>query len=140
MALYSEDYQAGLVEDGGFVSVIDSVNEKHMVDPAMLEYYQINSEQAALAPDPIVANPETAAVYAQTAAISPNLGEIAQGVLAQNIDYKAELQTLAEKTQEEWMKAIDAAKAAGANVSAEDFEFTNWNPLENYTSDLYEAK
>lgn len=140
MALYSEDYQAGLVEDGGFVSVIDSVNEKHMVDPAMLEYYQINSEQAALAPDPIVANPETAAVYAQTAAISPNLGEIAQGVLAQNIDYKAELQTLAEKTQEEWMKAIDAAKAAGADVSAEDFEFTNWNPLENYTSDLYEAR
>lgn len=140
MALYSEDYQAGLVEDGGFVSVIDSVNKEHMTDPAMLEYYQINNEQAALAPDPIVANPDTAAVYAQAASISPNLGEIAQGVLAQNIDYKAELQTLSEKTQEEWMRAIDAAKEAGADVSAEDFEFTNWDPMENYTKDLYEAR
>ena len=38
------------------------------------------------------------------------------------------------------MRAIDAAKAAGAEVTAEDFEFTNWNPLENYTADLYEAR
>ena len=106
----------------------------------MLEYYQINNEQAALAPDPIVANPDTAAVYAQAASISPNLGEIAQGVLAQNIDYKAELQTLSEKTQEEWTRAIDAAKEGGADVSAEDFEFKNWDPMENYTKDLYEAR
>ena len=62
MALYSEDYQAGLVEDGGFVSVIDSVNESVIGHPAMLEYYQIDGGRAALSPDPIVANPETAAV------------------------------------------------------------------------------
>lgn len=140
MALYSEDYQAGLVEDGGFVSVIDSVNEAHMTDEVMKEYYRLNNEQAALAPDPIVGNPATAAVYAQAASVSPNLGEIAQGVLAQNIDYKAELKTLEEKTQKEWMRAIDAAKAAGAEIRAEDFEFKNWDPMTNYTKDLYEAR
>lgn len=140
MALYSEDYQAGLVEDGGFVSVIDSINKPHMTDEIMLEYYNINQEAAALVPDPIVANPDTAAVYAEVSSISPNLGEIAQGVLAQNIDYKAELQILSDKTQEEWLRAVDAAKAAGAKVTADDFEFKNWDPMTNYTSDLYDAR
>jgi len=57
-----------------------------------------------------------------------------------NIDYKAELQNLSDKTQEEWMRAIDAAKEKGADVSADDFEFKNWDPMVNYTADLYEAK
>lgn len=140
MGLYSEDYQSGLVEDGGFVSVIDAVNKAHMTDEAMLDYYNLNNEEAALAPDPIVGNPAAAEVYAEVSAISPSLGEIAQGVLAQNIDYKAELQNLSDKTQEEWMRAIDAAKEKGADVSADDFEFKNWDPMVNYTADLYEAK
>ena len=38
------------------------------------------------------------------------------------------------------MRAIDAAKTAGADVSPEDFEFKNWDPMENYTKDLYEAR
>ena len=52
-ALYSEDYQAGLVEDGGFVSVIDAANKAHMTDDVMLQYYNLNNEEAALAPDPV---------------------------------------------------------------------------------------
>ena len=36
--------------------------------------------------------------------------------------------------------SIDAAKAKGADVSADDFEFKNWNPMENYTADLYESR
>ncbi|MEG0565422.1 MAG: sugar ABC transporter substrate-binding protein [Hungatella sp.] len=140
MALYSEDYQAGLVEDGGFVSVIDSVNKTAMTDEAMLAYYELNGEAAALAPDPIVAKPATALVYAEVSAISPSLGEIAQGVLAKSVDYKAELATLAESTQAEWTRAIAAVAATGADVSAADFEFKNWDPMKNYTSDLYGAR
>ena len=139
-ALYSEDYQAGLVEDGGFVSVIDSVNQTAMTDDVMLEYYKLNQEAAALAPDPIVAKPETALVYGEVSAISPSMGEIVQGVLAQSVDYKAELATLAENTQKEWMRAIDAVKASGVDVSAEDFEFKNWDAMKNYTADLYESR
>ncbi len=138
MGLYSEDYQSGLVEDGGFVSVIDAVNEKYMTDEVMLEYYKLNSSQAALVPDPIVGNPDTAEVYAEVSAISPSLGEIVQGILAQNIDYQTELNTLAGKTQAEWERAIEAAKQKGVDVSADDFEFTNWNPMENYTAEMYQ--
>lgn len=140
MALYSEDYQAGLVGDGGFVSVIDRVNAEAMTDEVMLEYYELNNSEAALAPDPIVANAETAKVYAEASAISPSLGEIAQGVLARSVDYKKELEALGEKTQAEWERAIEAAKAAGADVTAEDFEFRNWNPMENYAQEEYDAR
>ena len=137
MALYSEDYQAGLVEDGGFVSVIDSVNEKNMVDPVMLNYYKLNNEAAALAPDPIVANADAALVYAEVQAITPNLGEIVQGVLAQSVDYKAELELLSERTQVMWEQAIKKVADSGVTISAADFEFKNWNPMENYTVEKY---
>lgn len=137
MALYSEDYQAGLVEDGGFVSAIDSVNEKNMVDPVMLEYYKLNNEAAALAPDPIVANADASLVYAEVQAITPSLGEIVQGVLAQSVDYKAELELLSERTQAMWDKAIKTVADNGVSISAEDFEFKNWDPMVDYTAEKY---
>lgn len=137
MALYSEDYQAGLVQDGGFVSVIDAVNADNMVDPVMLEYYKLNNEAAALAPDPIVANVDAAAVYAEVQAITPSLGEIVQGVLAQSVDYKKELALLSDRTQEMWNASIQKAADKGASVSPADFEFKNWDPMVNYTSEQY---
>lgn len=140
MEIYSEDYQSGLVEDGGFVSVIDAVNKNHMTDPVMQKYYEINGEEAALVPDPVIGNPQASDVYAQVFAVTPGLGEIAQGVLAQNGDYKAELKTLSDKTQAEWLRAIDAAKENGAKISPADFEFPNWDPMKNYTGDLYKSK
>jgi multiple sugar transport system substrate-binding protein len=140
MALYSEEYQSGLVEDGGFVSVIDAVNEKSMVDPVMLEYYKINNEAATLAPDPIVANSDTSLVYAEVQAITPSLGEIVQGVLAQSVDYKAELALLSERTQAMWDESIKKVTDSGIAISAEDFEFKNWNPMENYTAEKYSER
>ena len=79
-------------------------------------------------------------MYGEVSAISPSMGEIVQGVLAQSVDYKAELATLAENTQKEWMRAIDAVKASGVDVSAEDFEFKNWDAMKNYTADMYESR
>ena len=108
-----------------------------MTDEQMLAYYQLNQEAAALVPDPLVGNPATAEVYAQTTAISPNLGEIAQGVLAQSVDYKTQLRELGEKTQTEWERAIGAAKEAGADVDVSDFEFKNWDAMKNYTTEDY---
>ena len=72
--------------------------------------------------------------------VSPNLGQIVQGVLTGKTDYKDSLNTLAENTQKEWDNGIAKAKEAGANVSAADFEFKNWNPLEDYTAENYESK
>ena len=63
-----------------------------------------------------------------------------QGVLAQSVDYEAQLADLAEKTQAEWEGAIQKAADAGADVGPEDFSFANWEPMTDYTSDMYESR
>ena len=138
--LYSEEYQSGVVQDGGFVSAIKGVNEKYMEDGVMKDYYTLALEQGKLCPDPIVGNADTAVVYANINEISPNLGQLVQGTLTGQKDYKDSLNTLAENTQKEWENGIEKAKEAGANVSSADFEFKNWNPLEDYAAENYESK
>lgn len=139
--LFSEDYQSKLVEDGGFVSAIKGINEKYMTNEAMLDYYVLSQDAGKLAPDPIVANADTSAVYSEVKDISPNLGQIVQGVISGSLpDYKAALDTLAVETQEDWERAIDKAKADGANISKDDFEFKNWDPLKDFTSSDYDNK
>lgn len=135
--LYSEEYQSGVVEDGGFVSAIEGINEKYMKDGVMKEYYTIAKEQGKLCPDPIVAKADAAKVYANVTEVSPNLGQIVQGVLTGKTDYKESLQTLSDNTQKAWDEAIAKAQEGGADVSAADFEFANWNPLEDYTTESY---
>lgn len=141
MGLYSDEYQTQLVSDGGFVSAIAGVNEKAMTDPAMLEYFELHKEAGRLAPDPIVGNANATLVYEEVKDISPNLGQIAQGVIAGAItDYETELNSYAQKTQEEWERVINVVAGNGVAVSKDDFEFKNWNPLEDYTAKEYEAK
>lgn len=141
IGLYSEEYQTQLVSDGGFVSAIKGVNEKAMTDPAMLEYFELHKEVGKLSPDPIVANANATFVYEEIKDISPNLGQIAQGVISGAIvDYEKELDQYAQKTQEEWERAINTVSAKGIDISIEDFEFKNWNPLEDYTTESYNAR
>lgn len=138
--LFSEEYQAGVVEDGGFVSAVEGVNEKYMTDKIMKDYYTIAKEQGKLCPDPIVGNAEAAKVYANVTEVSPNLGQLVQGVLTGQTDYKDTLKTLAENTQKEWESGIAKVKESGAAVSAEDFEFKNWDPMKDYTAEDYSAR
>lgn len=141
MGLYSEEYQGQLVSDGGFVSAIKGINEKAMTDPVMLKYYELHKEVGRLAPDPIVGNTNATLVYEEVKDITPNLGQIAQGVIAGAIvDYETELKQYAQKTKEEWQRAVDAVKAKGVEISMDDFEFKNWNPLEDYTTESYKAR
>ena len=70
----------------------------------------------------------------------PRIWDRLYRVLTGKTDYKDSLNTLAENTQKEWDNGIAKAKEAGANVSAADFEFKNWNPLEDYTAENYESK
>ena len=39
-----------------------------------------------------------------------------------------------------WENGIKKAQEGGAEVSAADFEFKNWNPLEDYTAESYESR
>ena len=137
MAFFSEEYgyQSGCVEDGTFVSVIPSVNEKYMTNPVMKEYYTIAEETSKVVPT-ITSRDETAHdFYAEVKDVQPSLGAIVQGVVAQSItDYKSELKTFADASTEEWKRAC---KAVGMDYSM--LEFENWDNTKDYTEEDYAA-
>ena len=126
--LYGADYQSKVVSDGGFVSCIEGVNEEAMSDPMMLKYYNLAMSSGKLSPDPLALNPETAEVYSQVKEVTPNLGQIVQGVMAGSItDTAGALDTFSADTQAAWQAACDAA---GVDISA--FEFDDWDPMADY--------
>lgn len=126
--LFAQDYQSKVVSDGGFVSCIKGVNEKAMKDPLMLEYYNLAKATGKLSPDPLALHPETANVYNKVKEVSPNLGQIVQGVLAGSItDIDATLDSFAENTQAAYEEAMREA-----GVGADKFEFSDWDALQDY--------
>ena len=61
---------------------------------------------------------------------TPNLAQAVQGLFAgQLTDVKATLQAAADARNKALDDAIAKAKAAGAEVSRDDFVFANWQPM-----------
>ena len=117
-----------MVSDGGFVSCIKGVNEEAMKDDAMLEYYNLAMSSGKLCPDPLALNPETANVYAKVKEVTPNLGQIMQGVMAGSIsDTDAELDRYSEAVEKEWESAMSEA-----GVEKVKFQFDDWDPVKDY--------
>jgi len=137
MALYSEEYhyQADCVADGNFVSIIPAVNEKHLNNPIMKEYYETATKVAKVVPAATIRDEKTYDFYAEVKDVQPSLGAIVQGVLSQSIaDYAGELKTLSEASTTEWKRA---SEAVGLDFGT--FDFPNWDPMKDYTEADYAA-
>jgi hypothetical protein len=135
MHIRSEAFDSQIVADGGIISVIKGVNEKSLTNPPLLEYYNLLKEVTIPSPDATVRNPDVNNFYAEVKDISPNLGTIAQGVIAGSLkDYEGTLRTLADRSTAEWKRACEAV---GLNYGV--FEFPNWDPLKPYTDADYAA-
>ena len=137
MALFSEEYgyQESQVSSGNSVSVVPVINEKYMSNPQMIEFYKVASESAKVIP---VATSRDSMVYDfnnVVTEVSPSLGAIVQGILAQSIDdYDGQLDKLAADSTTEWKRA---SKEVGLDFSV--FEFPNWDLTKNYTDADYQA-
>jgi hypothetical protein len=84
-------------------------------------------------PEPVVRNPQVAAVQALQAPISPDLGDIVQGYLGGNIaDLRSALRQLSDASTADRDNALKKAAAGGAQVSEADFAFPNWQPGTDY--------
>ncbi len=126
-------YQEKYVEDGVGFSVVKGVNENHLKAPQLKQYYELAKEYGRIVPNPLVRNPETANVFAEYKDVHPNAGELLSAVVLGSVDNpKQALTELSERIAGAWQAAIDAAKSKGADVSADDFVFPDWKPLEDY--------
>ncbi len=135
MALYSEEYgyQPGCVEDGTFVSVIPSINEKYMTNEVMKQYYTVAEETSKVVPTIAKRDAKANDFYAEVKDVQPGLGAIVQGIISQSItDYEAALKKLSEDSTAEWKRACEAV---GMDYGM--LEFPNWNTKEDYTDEAY---
>ncbi len=108
------------------------------LDPIALRALQMFVEQVRVGPSPLVRNPDVVQVTLQLQPVTPNLAETVQGLYTGQVtDISAALQDLNDRSEAELDRAIAAAKAAGANVSREDFVFPNWDPTQDYSAESY---
>lgn len=137
MALYSEEYgyQSSCVEDGTFVSVIPSINEKYMTNEVMKEYYTIAEETSKVVPTIVKRDVKANDFYTEVKDVQPSLGAVVQGIISQSIeDYESVLNKLSEDSTKEWKRACEAV---GMDYSV--LEFPNWDATTDYTDADYEA-
>ena len=90
-------------------------------------------EQVKRMPEAVVRNPAVAAVEALQKPISPELGDIVQGYLGGNIpDLRAALRQLSDATTQDRERALQQAVSEGAQVSLDDWAFSDWQPGVDY--------
>lgn len=109
------------------------------LNPYAAEALALYDEQMRLGPMVQVRNPDAARVAFERRPLTPDLGQLMQGVLAGQIsDLPAVLEDLQSRANAELERAIAAAQEAGAEVTRDDFVFANWDPTEEYTAEWYE--
>lgn len=92
------------------------------------------------APALLVRNPDIAKVVASRKKVTPDFGEVLQGIyLGRITDVKAALTDVKSRTEQALDAAIAAAQKGGAKVSRTDFVFPNWDPTKDYTKKDYDA-
>ncbi|MRH43288.1 extracellular solute-binding protein [Aquibacillus halophilus] len=137
---YSKDYQSVLVKAGDRFTMLKDVNETAAEIPQFKQYYDIAMENSRLAPSVEIRNPEASVVFGNYKDPQPGLGDILQGVMAGALeDPTDQLEMLSENVNTSLEQALEAAKAEGAEVSIDDFKFSNWKPNQDYTAEDYEA-
>ncbi len=125
----------GAADPAMFASAIEQADMNPLERKALLMF----QEQIRVGPSPIVANPDTAAVNLELRPVTPSLAETVQGIYAEQIDdIEGALTDLYDRCNEELDRAIAAAVEKGANVSRDDYIFSNWDPTEDYGQAQYD--
>ncbi|MGH3655371.1 MAG: ABC transporter substrate-binding protein [Micromonosporaceae bacterium] len=136
--LLSTEYQSSLAGYMDQPPLDLSVVAKADVHPTYLKATKLFTDGVRLLPDPAGKNPAVAQVIGAMKPARPTLGEIVQGVLSGEIDDAGKaLRDYAANRTAERDRAIKAATAKGAEVSTDDWVFSNWTAGEDYTADRY---
>lgn len=113
--------------------------EKADVAQVYVEGCNIMASQMGYYPEPQVRNPEVANVYAELVAVTPNVGDIYVGYVTGTLtDWESALDEYNQAMNDELDRAIKACRDMGAEVSREDWIFSNFVNGESYTSDKYD--
>lgn len=119
--------------------VVERAQDTLELDPAASTALALWDEQMRLGPMVAIRNPEASKTVFEGQPISPNFGEVIQGLLSGQLsDPTAAMQDLQDRTVAEFERRIAAAQEKGVDVSADDWVFPNWDPGTEYTQDKYD--
>ncbi|HEY8458532.1 MAG TPA: extracellular solute-binding protein [Actinopolymorphaceae bacterium] len=129
----TDEYQKGMIAAMDQPPLnLDLVAESDAID-AYKKAVKFCTDNVFLMPQAIVRNPDIAAVDAQRKPITPHVGNILQGYLGGSItNLRAELKKLSDATEADRERAMQQAKASGAEVSENDYIFSDWKPGADY--------
>jgi multiple sugar transport system substrate-binding protein len=132
--LSSRETHQRMVSQSSNFSVFEDLNTaENISDEKVLQAYQAQSAFGVYGPFPPARNPDTALVMPE--AVVPEIGDLLIGIYTGQIeDWRQALTDLDAAKQSALDAAIQDAIAAGADVSLEDFIFTDWVPTENYVT------
>lgn len=104
------------------------------LSPRAVAMLEMAERYVRIHPNPMARKPGLAAVAGQYVDPTPNLAQAVQGLFAgQLTGVRATLQGVADARSRALDTAIATARANGAEVSRDDFVFTDWNPAQDYT-------
>ncbi len=129
----TEEYQKGMIAAMDQPPLnLDLVDSSDAID-AYKKMVTFCKENVFLMPQAIVKNPEIAAVDAGRKPITPHVGNILQGYLGGSIkNLQSELKKLSDANEADREQAMKKAQADGANVSEDDYVFSDWKPGADY--------
>ena len=132
--LASREYHERMVRGGIAFSIFADLNVPENIPGArQAEIHAANSAYGVYCPFPPARNPDTALVKPEP--IVPDIGDLLVGIYTGQIeDWKQALVDLDARKEAALEAAIRVARDAGADVSMEDFIFTDWDPMKDYVT------
>ncbi len=138
--IYSNEYQQKFVAGNfGYSPLKNFNNAKYIQDPVLKQIIKIAPSIARLGIMPSLRNPACGSVKIVTSVntIHPTIWELMTAALMGEADFKAGCNELYNKVTAEFKKEIKDLQASGVKVSENDFIFKNWDPMKDYTLDMY---
>lgn len=132
--LSSWEHHARMVAQTSNFSIYDDLNSPEFItDTHTLQAYQALTAFGVYGPFPPARNPDTALVVPES--VTPDIGDLLIGIYTGQIqDWNAAFLDLDARKQDAFTNAIEEAQAAGIDVDLQDFIFTDWNQMEDYTN------
>ncbi|TDE14920.1 ABC transporter substrate-binding protein [Jiangella asiatica] len=119
-------------------SVIPEANEAAQgfdLDPHGVKSAELAREQMRKCPIPSARNPEVSAALVEAQTIKPDFNELVQGVFTGDITDAAKAFAEYNATLNRSLdESIAEARAKGADISRDDWVFTDWDPTQDYTA------
>lgn len=113
--------------------ILDELVAQADVEDAYRTNVEYMASDVRFAPQPQVRNADVSKAMVEMRPVNPTLGEIAQAVLTgADPNYTAALKTLNGAMTTERERAVTAAVDKGAQVSLEDWVFSDWQPGQDY--------